>query len=348
MAKFVVDDKVPRQFRYGVFSAPGTPQAIIRFSSGQPDIKPDKTAWSWLPFFGDVRGMAVKILDVEGSKLLDDHDPDDKTQDFIATNSPVFFIRTIDQYSQFSASFSRVDLGELRRYNAYFLPHWWYPPGWHLHQFSLIAKSLKRVPDSLVKETYYSGSAFRLGPTDYGKFRMRPCDANIKPIPPGKDQKGAQFDYLRLELENQAKAGNACFNFEVQPQVIGKNMPVEDTTVEWSEKDSPFQKIATITIDPQCNNTPEMNKRCENLEFNPWHSVEDFKPVGVMNRLRKVVYQQMADFRRKKNCEALCGSLCPGSYKACIDQCPWLKDPVPEKIFPDGCPAHLPAAKPGN
>ncbi len=47
-----------------------------------------------------------------------------------------------------------------------------------------------------------------------------------------------------------------------------------------------------------------MNRRCESLEFNPWHALEDHRPVGVMNRLRKAVYQQMSTYRRTKNCAA--------------------------------------------
>jgi hypothetical protein len=332
-ARFEVKGDVPAQFRYGVFSAPGKPKgpnAIIRFSSGMPDIKPDKTAWSWLlrrP--RDVRGMALKIFNEKGAKLLHDLDPDDKTQDFIATTSPVFFIRTVEQYSQFSLAFGRADLGPSGFMKAYFFPHWWDPRGWHLHQFSLLLQSLRPAPDSLVRETYYSGSAYRLGPTNYVKFRLRPCE----PLNHAQEVQD-NADYLRQELNKQVEAdhGHVCFNFEVQPQVIGKNMPVEDATVEWNEKDSPFQPIATVTIDKQ-QKPAENDEHCENLEFNPWHTTEDFKPVGVMNRLRKVIYQEMADFRRTKNCETSCRNSGKGdeaAYQACMERCPLLRDP-PEK-----------------
>jgi len=299
-AKFAADDEVPAQFRFGVFSAKKPLDAIIRFSSGKPDNLPDKTAWTWLRRFPrDVRGMAVKVLDLEGKRLLDEPDPEGMSQDFIATTSPVFFIRTIEQYSQFSGAFSRDDL------RAYFLPDWLDPRGWHMHQLWLLTKSFGLAPDSLVREPYYSGSAYRLGPSTYVKFRLKPCEP-IKDTPKVQDK----ADYLRHQLETQVAAGEVCFSFEVQPQVAGKNMPVEDTTVEWREKDSPFQKIATVRFDAAPNTPPVTDDRCENLEFNPWHSTEDFEPVGAMNRLRKVVYQQMANFRRTKNCE-LSSSGCP-------------------------------------
>jgi hypothetical protein len=87
----------------------------------------------------------------------------------------------------------------------------------------------------------------------------------------------------------------------VQPQVAGKNMPVEDATVEWSEKDSPFIPVARIEIDRQQFDTAERNRFCENLSYNPWHALPEHRPVGVMNRIRKVLYQAISRYRRCKN-----------------------------------------------
>ena len=40
---------------------------------------------------------------------------------------------------------------------------------------------------------------------------------------------------------------------------------------------------------------------CENLSYTPWHALEEQKPLGSMNRARKVVYQQTARVRRELN-----------------------------------------------
>ena len=64
----------------------------------------------------------------------------------------------------------------------------------------------------------------------------------------------------------------------MQLQVAGKNMPVEDATVEWSEKDSPFVKVARVIVPEQEFGTPQQNAFCENLSFTPWHALPDHGP----------------------------------------------------------------------
>jgi hypothetical protein len=119
-------------------------------------------------------------------------------------------------------------------------------------------------------------------------------------------------DYLRLELAKQSEGGGACFDFAVQPQVLGKDMPVEDTTVEWKESDSAFVPVARIILKPVKNNTEEMNQQCENTAFNPWHSLAEHRPAGVMNRVRKALYLAMSRFRQQNNCGSDCDRTCNG------------------------------------
>ena len=40
---------------------------------------------------------------------------------------------------------------------------------------------------------------------------------------------------------------------------------------------------------------------CENLTFNPWYSLPEHRPVGVMNRVRKPLYLEVARYRRTRN-----------------------------------------------
>ena len=78
-------------------------------------------------------------------------------------------------------------------------------------------------------------------------------------------------------------------------------MPIEDLTVEWKPSDSPFVPVADIHIPAQQFNTPESMASCENMSFNPWHSLAAHKPVGGLNRLRKAVYLAVVRYRREKN-----------------------------------------------
>ena len=355
---FQVQDDVPSQLAFGVFSHPGaTYRAIVRFSSGKPQLNSDGVP--------DARGFAVKLLmDADGfpappeKGLLDvvkdeqareiaqeqqqrqssggndktsPPPPETRTQDFVMINSKVFFIRTIQEYAAFSKA-----LGEGGPM-SYFIPSLLKPWTWHTREVSLATSSFKPRPDSLVTEQYYSLSAYKLGPREYVKFSVRPCPANRPKRPAYASKPGffsllwrdvrlpfarvgefsldsdAYRDYLRDELSNQLKSGSPCFDFLIQPQIPEKNMPIEDTTVEWNEKASPFIPVGRLTLNQVAdNNTAEMNGVCENLSFNPWHALPEQEPVGVMNRIRKAVYQGMSRYRRDKNCSK------PGAM-ACTD-----------------------------
>ena len=47
----------------------------------------------------DIRGMAIKLMNVDGDKVLDD---EEKTQDFILINHHVFFLPDVQGYIDFS------------------------------------------------------------------------------------------------------------------------------------------------------------------------------------------------------------------------------------------------------
>ena len=112
---------------------------------------------------------------------------------------------------------------------------------------------------------------------------------------------GCDSNLLRDTMAQEIAGAAACFDFMVQPQVHGKNMPVEDPTVEWSEDESPFVPVARIEIPPQEFSTQEQDNYCESLAFNPWHSLPAHRPLGAMNRVRKAVYVEISRYRRAKN-----------------------------------------------
>jgi len=232
----------------------------------------------------------------------------DTTQDFIMMNNPVFFIRTLEEYAEFNHKLTMAAPGIWPITKEYFLESSFNPLHWHLRELKLALGAGKAMPDSLATTRYWSASAYALGPRQYIKFSAIPCAQN-KPMQVGG--KGEDYpDYLRRELTRQSAQGGACWDFAVQPQVLGKDMPVEDTTVEWSESDSPFTPVARVTIEKADNNSAAMYQQCEQTSFNPWHSLADHRPVGVMNRVRKALYAAMSRFRQEKNCGNPCDPKC--------------------------------------
>lgn len=321
-ANFIVPDNVDRRFRFGLFAKPKSYHAWIRFSSGNAHPQRDSEK--------DARGMAIKVMGVEGKKLLeDDGVPPASTQDFPLMNATQFFIRDINEYAEFTDYLSS-GLDNRARYGyflgGYPLPN---PFKWHLREMRLALKTLKAPPDSLLNTQFYSVSAFKLGPQLNVKYSARPCKEAS-----AADVSHSDPNFLRLEMASRLKSGAACFDFMVQPQVQGKNMPVEDTTVEWSEDDSPFVPVARLEIPSQ--QFEQYNNYCEDLSFNPWHSLPEHKPIGVMNRIRKATYLEVSRYRRQMNGIPLCEPLDWGTTdtNSCERAQPSISTPAPAPSSP--------------
>jgi hypothetical protein len=70
---------------------------------------------------------------------------------------------------------------------------------------------------------------------------------------------------------------------------------------EWPESEAPFHEVATIHIPVQLFRTPEREALVENLSFNPWHALPEHRPLGAINRARKIIYERISRVRRKMN-----------------------------------------------
>jgi len=94
---------------------------------------------------------------------------------------------------------------------------------------------------------------------------------------------------------------DVCLDFMVQLQGSPKAMPVEDPTILWDERQSPFVKVATIRIPRQVFDTAEQNQLAEDLSFTPWHTLPEHEPLGGINRVRRVVYELISRLRHTVN-----------------------------------------------
>jgi hypothetical protein len=107
-------------------------------------------------------------------------------------------------------------------------------------------------------------------------------------------------NFLREAMRNTLKAGDACMNFMIQPRTSDK-LDVEDARTQWPEEVAPFYKAATIRIPKQEFDSAEQLAFCENLSFTPWHALPEHKPLGSINRLRKIVYERISNTRHELN-----------------------------------------------
>lgn len=273
-AYFVVDKDIAPQLQHGIFAMPGQVyKSWIRFSNGSSNMaKSDDPA-------KDSRGMAIKLLDIESSST--------QTQEFLAHNSPAFFSVDLEDYNQLVESDGNKIKYFLMGYN---------PFNWRLRELSHVIDTLAPPPYSPVWDEYFSNTAYKLGPHNI-KFMMRSCANPIKQH--SANQTNPNF--LRETLAGELDSDSACMKFLVQLQDADKLMPIEDPSILWKESDSPFIPLATVNIMQQQFNLPEQQQFCEDLSFSPWNGLDAHRPIGALNRVRKIVYQASSDYRHKTN-----------------------------------------------
>lgn len=265
--------------RQGVLAVPRRYQAWVRFSNGNGAPQDDHA--------GDGRGMAIKLIGVEGRKLLPD-EVGAKTQDFVMINHPVFFIRNAVDYVGFTA------LTKANKANVFFATH--------PHEQAISRAITSQRVDHVFDQRYFSMTPYRLG-NRYAKFGTRPVacgtgapiTASQAPAPVGDD------NYLRDDMVRRLAASDACFVLAMQLQTDPATMPIEDPTIEWDAAKSPFVPVADITIERQRFDTSAQQTYCENLSFTPWHSLAAHAPVGGINRVRREVYQAISRLRHRLN-----------------------------------------------
>lgn len=286
-ATFAVDKDVPDDLRAGVFAEPGKEYAAwIRFSNGSPKIQDDKK--------GDARGMAVKLMGVDGDKLLES-EREARTQDFLMINHDAFFIKDSKDYVEF---FKLIEKGaNPARFFFGRLP-------WRWTEFAAarqIAKKGKKAINPLFSP-YFSATPYLLGEKNVIKFAVRPCAAS----PDLQNRFRGSPDYLRLNMTRSLDVRDgepACFEFMVQKRADPETMSVEDSRIPWDQRKSAFIPVATMTIPVQEFAGEKQMRFCENLSFTPWHSLPAHRPLGNVNRTRKLVYETISKFRHESNHE---------------------------------------------
>ena len=96
-------------------------------------------------------------------------------------------------------------------------------------------------------------------------------------------------------------ANEMWFDFYVQRYVDEVHTPIEDSKVEWTEDISRPERVGTIVIPIQDCMSPEQAVFCENLSFSPWHTLPEHRPLGLVNRVRKIAYREISRLRHELN-----------------------------------------------
>jgi hypothetical protein len=124
------------------------------------------------------------------------------------------------------------------------------------------------------------------------------------------DRYFARRDHLRHAMTAVLARSDAEFEIMVQRRIDTDAMPVDDATVRWSERQSPYRRVAVLTIPrqvfwpaagmppPVLEAAKAVMARGENMSFTPWHGLWTHAPLGDVNDARGRIYAAIAKFRR--------------------------------------------------
>lgn len=276
-ATFHVHDDIPVSARLGVFEAPREYPAQVRFSNGFSAAQ-----WDFRP---DVRGFAVRLLGVEGPRLLPDERQD---QDFLGLNVSYMPFCNIMDFAMISTSAAKNPL----RAVVDILRQMGVLGGLRVLLWSL---RLLRPISSVATETYFGLLPISVGPQP-AKFKWVPHQNGERwPALP------LHRDSFRRNLTRRLRAGPLRFDLMVQLFVDAQRTPIERGAYPWKESDAPFIKLGKLTIPKQDLASEEVLRLEEELRrsaFNPWNGIEAHRPLGNTQEGRRSVYQASVALRR--------------------------------------------------
>jgi hypothetical protein len=279
-AVFTVPEDVPAMAKHGVFSIARTFRARVRLSNGFSATRGD-----WFP---DLVGCAVKLLDVEGTKLLPGEEHAG-TQDFVALNQPYLPAENPRQLMIMSTATANMFTAPVKLVQGLGLAQTLRVVGWTLGW-----TPRRLLLRSVTTEDFHGIVPITIGPHAV-KFKWQSRQRPLATRPRG----ASWCNYLRDDLRQRLADGDLHFDFLVQFYVDPVKTPI-DGAYAWNSADAPFVKLAELTI-PRCDIDSSEAKREEydlnGLSFNPWHAIAEHRPIGNIQRARGMVYQASAVYR---------------------------------------------------
>jgi hypothetical protein len=257
---FRVLPEVPPELRIPFFT-PGAEYAgvAVRFSNASGGVRPD---WE-----KDMRGVALRVVTQCGA------------HDFLMTNFPVSHARDAAQFmvaARAAAHKSRV--------RGFLTLLFGLGPFEAVRMAIAVRKASKKV-DSVATETYWSRAPIAVG--EYAvKYQLKPVESSLSPPVDQSDP-----NYLRMDLRGRLASGALHFHFCVQPWTSEGETSIENGLDAWEK--SPVIPIAELIVPRQDLSTDEARETeatVDLMQFNPWRTEHEMRPLGSMNRARKLVY----------------------------------------------------------
>jgi len=150
---------------------------------------------------------------------------------------------------------------------------------WAWEEMFAFAKAAQTPVRNPLLSTYWTMAAVRHG--DYvAKVRVAPTSASAANAIHHELDLSSGPDVFGPALVDEI--GAHAFDFDLQVQLCAdiEKMPVNDSTVEWPEKLSPFVTVGRVHIPRQDISGSENSERADALAFNQWRVTDEHRPLG--------------------------------------------------------------------
>lgn len=259
-------DGLPAFARHGLFAAPHDYDVWVRLSNGGLDRAADQSP--------DIRGFALRVLGVQGESALGNGPA--SSQDFTLINQEAFAFRGSDEFVAFVVAASR-GTGELfkhafKRYGLLGGPR-------------LLGKMIKLASkpfSGFATEPLFSAVPMANGPYAV-RVRLLPATSN------GKPQAGASVDW-DADFSGRLARGPLHWDLQLQFFATEAVTPIEDASVNWA---TPYSTVARLMLPKQDTRSAEGKELADKVEacvIDPWQALSEHRPLGDVQRARKVVY----------------------------------------------------------
>lgn len=258
--------KLPEFARYGLFATPKRYPVWVRLSNGGLDRAPDPVP--------DVRGLAIRVQGVTGDSALG-HGPT-PCQCFTLIHAEQFAFPKSDEFVAFVVAAAQGNASLLKflvlRYGLLGGPA----------RLLKLLKTVGKPFGGFATEPLFSAVPMACGPYAV-RVRLLPAASNGVATPGAQQDWGGDFVARLAQQDLQ-------WDLQLQPFVSEALTPIEDASINWP---SPYTTVARLTLPHQDSNSAAGQALLSQVEasvFDPWQALAAHRPLGDVQRARKVIY----------------------------------------------------------
>lgn len=257
---------LPEFARHGLFAQPATLETWVRLSNGGLDRASDRVP--------DIRGFALRVLGVEGpSALGGDSTP---SQDFTLINQEAFAFPSTAPFVALVEAAARGPAAMLahlvRTHGLWALPR----------ELAKFKRTVGRPFSGFATQAFFSAVPMACGPHAV-RVRLVPAASN------GAADAAASRDW-GADVARRLRAGPLYWDLQLQYFASEALTPIEDASVDWP---TPYTTVARLAVPQQDLDSDAARSFAAQVEgsvFDPWQALAVHRPLGEVQRARKVVY----------------------------------------------------------